>query len=371
MNFTISRAAFIDALQQVVNVIEKKQTLPILSHLLLNAEHQKISLTGTDQEVEVRMTISSEDSDLVISEEGQVAVPGRKLLDICKNLPADSSIAVNVTGTRFTLVSGDFESQLVTLPAMDFPNLEHEEDTVSAFELPAPVLKTMLEKTSFAMAQQDVRYFFNGMLFEQEGTVLRLVATNGQRLAMTDTAIENAGNGVRAIVPRKGIIELQRLISDNPEGIKISFTGNHMVLLSGAARLTTKLIDADYPDYSKAIPVAGDKSIQCKRTHLREALQRTAILSNEVYKNVKLSAGDNALELFTNNPQQEQATEKLTIRYTGLPLEIGFNVNFLIEALSVMTGETLVMQLSTATSPSLLNDPDDLQSQYVISPMVV
>jgi len=371
MNFTISRGAFIDALQQVVNVIEKKQTLPILSHILLNAEHQKISLTGTDQEVEVKMTIASEESDLTVSEEGQLAVPGRKLLDICKNLPADSRIAVNVADRRFTLNSGEFESQLATLPAMDFPNLEHEEDTDSSFELPAAVLKTMLDKTSFAMAQQDVRYFFNGMLFEHEDSVLRLVATNGQRLAMTDTTIENTGIRVRVIVPRKGIIELQRLISDSGEGIKIAFTDNHMVLLAGAARLTTKLIDAEYPDYSKAIPVAGDNSIQCKRTNLREALVRTSILSNEVYKNVKLSASDNALELFTNNPQQEQATEKLSISYKGLPLEIGFNVNFLIEALSVMTGDTLVMQLSTSTSPCLLNDPDDLHSQYVISPMVV
>jgi DNA polymerase-3 subunit beta len=238
-------------------------------------------------------------------------------------------------------------------------------------DLDSKSFKKLLDQTAFAMAQQDVRYFFNGMLFEIQGVVLRLVATNGQRLAITETSIEEVASGVRAIVPRKGITELQRLISDSTSEIEVWFTSNHMVALLGDARLTTKLIDAEYPDYSKAIPVAGDKSIQCARTHLRDALIRTAILSNEVYKNVKLSMADDALELFTNNPLQEQATEKLSVSFSGMPLEIGFNVNFLIEALSVMSGETLVIRLSDATSPCLINDPDDAQSQYVISPMVV
>jgi DNA polymerase III subunit beta len=371
MNFTISRAAFIEALQLVVNVIERKQTLPILSHVLVVAAGQTISLTATDQEVEVKMTVAGAETDLSITGEGQIAVPGRKLLDICKNLPTDSQIAVHTSDNRFTLSSGEFESQLATLSAMDFPNLEHDQDQLESFDLSTVLLKSMLEKTSFAMAQQDVRYFFNGMLFEIENTNLRLVATNGQRLAITETSIAPVASGIRAIVPRKGITELQRLIADSASEIKVSFTSNHMVALLGAARLTTKLIDAEYPDYSKAIPVAGDKSIQCSRTHLRDALLRTAILSNEVYKNVKLSMADGALELFTNNPLQEQATEKLSVSFSGLPLEIGFNVNFLIEALSVMSGETLVIRLSDATSPCLINDPDDKQSQYVISPMVV
>jgi len=371
MKFSISRAAFIDALQLVVNVIERKQTLPILSHVLVVAGSSTISLTATDQEVEVKMTVSTADTDLLISGEGQVAVPGRKLLDICKNLPVDSQIAVSTSDSRFTLVSGEFESQLATLSAMDFPNLEHDQDRAGSFELSAVSLKSMLEKTSFAMAQQDVRYFFNGMLFEIRDTILRLVATNGQRLAITETRIDEIGRGIRAIVPRKGITELQRLISDSEGQIEVLFTSNHMVAQLGAARLTTKLIDAEYPDYSKAIPDAGDKLLQCTRTQLRDALIRTAILSNEVYKNVKLSVDEGVLELFTNNPLQEQATEKLAVRFTGMPLEIGFNVNFLIEALSVISGDTLIMSLSDSTSPCLITDPEDIQSQYVISPMVV
>ena len=190
MKFTISRAAFIEALQLVVNVIERKQTLPILSHVLVVAAEQTISLTATDQEVEVKMTVSGAETDLSISGEGQIAVPGRKLLDICKNLPPDSQIAVNTSDNRFTLSSGEFESQLATLSAMDFPNLEHEQERLESIELSTGKLKSMLEKTSFAMAQQDVRYFFNGMLFEIQGVVLRLVATNGQRLAITETSIE-------------------------------------------------------------------------------------------------------------------------------------------------------------------------------------
>jgi DNA polymerase-3 subunit beta len=223
------------------------------------------------------------------------------------------------------------------------------------------------------MAQQDVRYFFNGVLVEIENGQLRFVATNGQRLAIS--VMENVGmekDLTQFIIPRKGVGELARVVPDNPDiNVSLEFSANHMQAKCADAILTTKLIDATYPDYTRAIPKNGDKTLVGDRLEIKEALVRTAILSNEMYRNVRLLLEPGKLEMHSNNPLQEEAEETVSVEYDGPTLEIGFNVSFLIEAFSVMKGDKVQMVLSDANSACLLTDPDDINSRYVISPMML
>jgi len=367
MKFSISREALLEPLQLVSNGVERKQTLPILSNLLLVAR-ESLVLTGTDQEVE--LTARTDKFECV--ENGEITVPARKMLDICRSLPESATMDFKLDGSRLAIESGRFKSHLATLPAVDFPDVEMISPEFS-FALPANGLHQLLEKTSFAMAQQDVRYFFNGVLLEAENQQIRFVATNGQRLAISIIDNVEAGQGLQQfIVPRKGIGELSRVVPDNSEiTVSLEFSANHMQIKCAEAVLTTKLIDATYPDHTRAIPGNGDKTLIGDRVEVREALVRTAILSNEMYRNVRLILESGKLEMHSNNPLQEEAEETVSVEYGGARLEIGFNVSFLIEALSVMKGDKVQMVLSDANSACLLTDPDDINSRYVISPMML
>jgi DNA polymerase-3 subunit beta len=367
MKFSIKREALLEPLQLVSNVVERRQTLPILSNLLLVADGN-LTLTGTDQEVE----LISRASELECSEAGGITVPARKLLDICRSLPESARMEFKLDGDRLAIESGRFKSHLATLPALDFPNVEMTSNEVS-FRVPANGLHQLLGKTSFAMAQQDVRYFFNGVLLEIEDKQIRFVATNGQRLAISVLDEVVTGQGLQQfIIPRKGVNELARVVPDNADiEVSLAFSANHMRAECGDATLTTKLIDATYPDYTRAIPENGDKTLIGDRVEIREALVRTAILSNEMYRNVRLLLDTGKLEMHSNNPLQEEAEETVSVEYDGQPLEIGFNVSYLIDALSAMQGDKAKMVLSDANSACLLTDPDDINSRYIISPMML
>ena len=369
MKFDVDKNALVEPLQRVVNVLERRQTLPILSHVLIECSESGIVLVGTDQEIELsaRIPINSVD----VSGVGAVTVPGRKMLDIVRHLPEGVMISCETEADRFILRSQRFESQLATLPANEFPWIDLAVIANDPIKASGKALKTLLSKTMFAMAQQDVRYFFNGMLFEFEAGLLRCVATNGQRLAIAEAALEGAPAGSRPILPRKGVIGLARLLDGDAEGVRLQFTDQHVQVEVGPDRFVSKLIDAEYPDYTKAIPSPSEQSFSCLRNDLKDALVRTAVLSNEVYKNVRLSLSTGQLEIFTNNPQQEQAIEQISVDYTSEPLEIGFNIHFLIEALSVMSGDSVSVELSSPNSPCKLQDPDDPSAQFIISPMVL
>ena len=368
MKFSIEREALLEPLQLVSNVVERRQTLPILSNLLVVIEDDTLSLTGTDQEVE----LSARTSSLQCDEAGEITVPARKFLEICRSLPDAAHIKCRLKKNRLTIESGRFISNLATLPAIDFPNVEMAADGF-AIRLPAKTLRRLLAKTSFAMAQQDVRYFFNGVLLETEANLVRFVATNGQRLATS--FIENIETGADAqqfILPRKGVTELARLVPDNSDlDVELKFSSNHMQAHCGQATLITKLIDATYPDYTRAIPEGGDKILQGDRVQIKEALRRTAILSNEMYRNVRLILEPGRLGMHANNPLQEEAEESVTVDYDGDSLEIGFNVGYLIDVMTAMQGEKVRMVFSDANSACLLTDPDDINSSYVISPMML
>ena len=351
-------------LQQVAGVVERRQTLPILSNILLKLDDQQLSLTGTDLEVEmVALT------EVVGSESGEITVPARKLLDICRELPDNADIEVSLNEQRLEIRAGRFKSHLSTLPAMDFPVVDKSETQQSA-TVDSQSLKELLELTGFAMAQQDVRYFLNGMLIEHGEGYLRSVATDGHRLAMNSLALDKAQASLgQVIVPRKGVLELQRLLAEFEENVSISIGSSHLCLEAGGYRLTTKLIDGRFPDYERVIPRNGDKTILANKQDLRRALNRTAILSNEKFRGIRVQFSSGLIQLTANNPEQEDAEESVPVEYTGPDLEIGFNVGYLLDVLNVVRGDEVKITVFDENSSALLEDPASENALYVIMPM--
>ena len=367
MKFTVTREQVLEPLQWVTGVVERRQTQPILANLLVEAESGQLRLTGTDQEVELVVCID----DCPTDQGDPFTIPARKFLDICRSLPESAKIRVEPEDGRLLLSSGRFKSHLANLPAEDFPRVGLEKD-LTRFEVAARDLAQLLDRCSFAMAQQDVRYFFNGMLLELDAGRIRAVATNGQRLATSFIDTEIAVSGKRqVIIPRKGIAELGRLLSADRQMVSVELTDNHFRASSGSAVMTTRLIDATYPDYSRAIPKGGDRVLTADRVELREALTRTAILSNEMYRNVKLRLGIGSLAIEANNPLQEEAEETVTVDYDGDELEIGFNVGYLLDVLGAVSGDRIRMQFTDSGGAVLIKDVEDDRSLYVVSPMIL
>lgn len=365
MKFEIDRDALVEPLQFVSGVVERRQTVPVLANLLMEVKAGELSLIATDQEVELRASTSN----LLAVKEGSATIPARKLVDICRLLPSNTVVSCELEGARLSIASGQFRSQLATLPVTDFPHTEMDEIKVEQILQPAD-LQALLDKTMFAMAQQDVRYFFNGMLIEIDAETVSMVATNGQRLAINQLSGRFAvAARQQFIVPRKGVVELMRMVKDKP--LKLEFAANHLRVTAGHQSLITKLIDATYPDYQRAIPVGGDKVVNGARSEIRDALTRTGIFANEMYRNVSLNLSPGNLKIKANNPQQEEAEENVSVDYHGSSFEIGFNVGYLIDALSVIAGDRVQMTFTDGNSAVLLRSPDDSQSRFVISPMML
>tara|TARA_B100000676_G_scaffold163704_1_gene160969 strand:+ start:1898 stop:2995 length:1098 start_codon:yes stop_codon:yes gene_type:complete len=365
MKFAINRDAFLGPLQLVSSVVERRQTIPVLSNLLVVAGEDGLSLTGTDQEVE----LSARVTHVEVSEPGDVTVPARKLVDICRSLPADAEVTVEQSKDKIHLRCGRFKSQLATLPVGDFPKVPAEESEQVSVTIGAEQLKQCLAKTSFAMAQQDVRYFFNGLLIDLGEGGLTAVATNGQRLAVTTSDGPGSLAPAQFIVPRKAVGELSRMVSDGD--IRLGFSTNHVSVESGSSTLVSKLIDGTFPDYRRAIPEAADKLVTCNRHELREALSRTSILSNEMYRNVRLQLATGEIRISANNPMQEEAEEVVSVEYEGPELEIGFNVSYLLDALSALAGDVATLAFLDANTATVIRDPEDEASVFVVSPMML
>lgn len=364
MKFTVKREELLAALQAVVGVVERRQTMPILSNLLLKAENDTLSVTATDLELELVTRVG-----VSVTQPGSVTVPARKLLDICRGLPAEAEIEFELRDQRARVSSGRSRFMLSTLPAAEFPFLEEVEGG-RAVTVTQSTLKRLLDHTYFAMAHQDVRYYLNGLLFVIQPQRLRAVATDGHRLALseaeTDTGVDEA---VQVIVPRKAITELQRVLEDSDAEVQMTLFENHLQVQLPDMRFTTKLIDGRFPDYERVIPEAGDKQATGDRELVRQALARTAILSNEKFKGVRLSLEENRLRLQTQNPDHEEAEDEIEVAYGDAPIEIGFNVNYLMDALSVMDGEEFTLELTGPDSSGLLRAKDDPSSKYVVMPM--
>lgn len=365
MHFTIQREALLKPLQLVAGVVERRQTLPVLSNVLLVVEGQQLSLTGTDLEVELVGRVALEDS----AEPGEITVPARKLMDICKSLPNDALIDIRVDEQKLVVKAGRSRFTLSTLPANDFPTVEEGPGSLT-FSLVQSKLRRLIERTSFAMAQQDVRYYLNGMLIEVQTGVLRAVATDGHRLAMCamEAAIENTEKH-QVIVPRKGILELARLLTEQDGEVAIVLGQHHIRATTGEFTFTSKLVDGKFPDYERVLPRGGDKLVIGDRQALREAFSRTSILSNEKYRGIRLQLASGQLKIQANNPEQEEAEEEVAVDYNGGSLEIGFNVSYLLDVLGVMTTEQVRLILSDANSSALVQEAGNDDSSYVVMPM--
>ncbi len=365
MKFVTTREALLKPLNVVVGVVERRQTLPILANVLLSLEGQVLAVTGTDLEVELIGRVELNDA----GEDGEVTVPARKLTDICKSLPDGSVIEISQDDQKIVLKSGRSRFTLATLPATDFPNVENEDDQ-SEFTLSQSQLKHLIERTSFAMAQQDVRYYLNGMLFELEHGGLRLVATDGHRLAMcTASGLDEIKEDKQIILPRKGVIELSRLLQEPDETISLSLGRNHLRAITKDFQMTSKLVDGKFPDYQRVLPKGGTKIVHGDRETMRHAFSRASILSNEKYRGVRVTLSDESLQIVASNPEQEQAEETIVVDYHGDSLEIGFNVNYLLDVLGVVEDDSVKMTLSDSNSSALIEESGSGDSLYVVMPM--
>ncbi len=364
MKFSVNREMLLRPLQQVAGVVERRQTLPVLSNLLMQVADGKLSMTGTDLEVELvgRLEVS-------IEAPGDVTVPARKLVDICREIPENADIDFALNDGRVEIRSGRFRSTLSTLPAGDFPSVDQSTSDLTT-EIDSKQFKKLLDRTGFAMAQQDVRYFLNGMLIELGNGHVRSVATDGHRLAMSDLDESSLDGALRqVIVPRKGVIELQRLLQELEEKVSLSIGATHLCASSDTFTLTTKLVDGKFPDYDRVIPRNGDKVVHADKQELRQALSRTAILSNEKFRGIRVTLASGQLQLSANNPEQEEAEETVSVEYEGDGIEVGFNVSYLQDVLSVLESEKVRITLADANSSAVLEDPDQEDSVYVVMPM--
>ena len=365
MHFTISREALLPALQLVAGVVERRQTMAVLSNILLVLQGQELSLTGTDTEVELvgRVTLDQP------GESGEITVPARKLMDICKSLPSDAQLNIELDDHRLVIKSGRSQFTLTTLPAADFPSVEESAGSLM-LNIEQKKLRHLIERTSFAMAQQDVRYYLNGLLLEVRSGQLRAVATDGHRLAMceVDTGVDR-NDEHQIIVPRKGVLELARLMSSDSEHVNLVFGSNHIRATTPNFTFTSKLVDGKFPDYERVLPQNSSKLVTANRLGLKDALTRASILSNEKYRGIRLDLENNLLRIEANNPEQEQAKEEVAVEYLGEPLNIGFNVSYLLDVLNVMTEEQVVLRMADANSSTLLQEASNANSSYVVMPM--
>lgn len=365
MKFSISREALLRPLTLVAGVVERRQTLPVLSNVLIQVNGDEVALTGTDLEVElIGRTVASQ-----VDEPGAATVPARKLMDICKSLPDQAEVQLSLEEGRAVLRSGRSRFTLSTLPVAEFPNIEDSQGSTE-LALPRGVLKQLIDATSFAMAQQDVRYYLNGMLLELRSGMARAVATDGHRLAVCSRPVEiQVEPAQKLIVPRKGILELVRLLDDGEEPVSLTLGASHIRAHTGDFTFTSKLVDGKFPDYERVVPRGGDKVFIAERAELRQVLSRTAILSNEKYRGVRLHLAEGNLKVMANNPEQEEAEENIAIEYSGPGLEIGFNVGYLIDVLNALDEERVQMTLADPNSSALMEEPGGGDALYVVMPM--
>ncbi|MFW2438988.1 MAG: DNA polymerase III subunit beta [Arenicellales bacterium] len=367
MKITLSRGALLKPLTYVSSVVEKRQTLPILSNVLMQFDgNGRLSLTGTDLEVEV-ITYCDE----VSGEVGELSINARKLFDITRALPEDAQISITAEENGKAIIrSGKSRFTVQTLPVDDFPKIETEQWN-QVWKLPASIFKQSLLRTAFAMAQQDVRFYLNGLLLVSDNEKLITVATDGHRLAKTECSLTSrlTDAEIQAIVPRKAITELNHIIEDSETEISVSFNPNHIRVELDSVIFTSKLIDGRFPDYEKVIPKEQDKSLLIDRNSLQNTLNRAAILTNEKFRGVRLIVTKDKMSVSANNPDQEEAFDEINIEYAGEDIEIGFNVGYMLEALNAISSDKIEMLLSDANSSGTIRAPGDDETVYIVMPM--
>lgn len=364
MKFSIQREALLQPISQVVGVVERRQTLPVLANFLISTRNGRLSITGTDMEVELIASVEAK-----VDSPGEITVPARKLVDIVRMLPEGASVQAVLEGDKLTLSSGRGRYTLATLPATEFPATDQVE-TLEVFKIQEDMLKNLLDKTAFAMANQDVRYYLNGLLFDFHDGTLSTVATDGHRLAVCDLAANlGLAEQRQLIVPRKGVLELSRMLSDGDAVVELALGKNHIRLVKGNSVFTSKLIDGRFPEYKAVIPKGTDRHIKLERNAFVHALQRASILSNEKYRGVRLEAAGNSVRIIAHNPQHEEAIEELEAQLNFDQIAIGFNVTYLLDALTAIEAERVVMELKDPNSSCLITSDPPGQDRHVVMPL--
>ena len=365
IELSIKRNDLLNPLQSVIGAIERRQTMPMLANVLFIAENNNLSLTATDLEITLQAEIQTS-----IKTAGRAALPARKLLDICKNLPESRDIHLNANDEKAVLKAGSSRFSLACLPADDFPTIQTVSGATNTFPIQASVLTDLVNRTGFSMANQDVRYYLNGLLLELDSIGLKAVATDGHRLAYCESPVAlDIKDRQQVIVPRKGITELKNLIDDEEGEVTITLGSSQIRVETKTKALVSKLIDGRFPDYNRVIPEESDNQAMVDRVEFREALQRAAILSNEKYRGIRLKLEEDKLTLQAHNSEQEEAQEEMEVEYSGDSLEVGFNVQYLLDICNTIPTDSLQISIQDPNSSALIRDPKMDHVRYVVMPM--
>jgi DNA polymerase-3 subunit beta len=353
------------ALQAVSGIVERRHTLPILANVLIRKTGAQIEFTTSDLEIQVRTTAELDGDAANFS----TTVGARKLIDILRSMPNDQVVSLSAAQSKLTLQGGRSRFTLQTLPADDFPLVQEAADFGPMFAVPQKTLKRLIDQVHFSMAVHDIRYYLNGILFVAEGTSLILVATDGHRLALAQATLDAEIPKQEVILPRKTVLELQRLLRDDDAPIEMRFAGNQAKFAFSGMEFVTKLVEGKFPDYNRVIPKGHRNAITLGRAPLLACLQRAAILTSEKFKGVRLNIEPGSLRIASSNAEQEEAKEELEIDYAGDAIEIGFNVTYLIDVLANVSAEMIKVELQDANSSALISVPELEGFKYVVMPM--
>ena len=360
----IPRDALLRPLSAVSGIVERRHTLPILANVLLEQKNERLHITATDLEMQITAVAD------VPGKDGQATTVGaRKLQDLLRALPDDAQLNVDASGSKMTVKAGRSRFNLQTLAASDYPRINVGQEQLQSITLPQRDFRSLLKLAEFAMAQQDIRYYLNGMLIVVDGGSLQVVATDGHRLSWASLAIGGEHPRAEVILPRKTVLELSKLLEDTDAPITIDILANQARFRFGNVELVSKVVDGKFPDYNRVIPAGHGKRIEIDRLTLLSALQRAAILSNEKFRGVRLVLGDNQLKILCTNSEQEEAEEELPVDYAGEALDIGFNINYLLDVLSTVASEKVDIAFGDANSSALVTLPGRDDYKYVVMPM--
>ncbi len=360
-----TRDALLAPLQSVAGIVEKRHTLPILSNVLIEKHGDQLTLLATDIEIQIRTTTAGH----IGGEDASITVAARKLQDILRALPAEGGVNLTLDDKRLTVKAGRSRFALQTLPAADYPRMNLPDGEATRFQVSQKSFKRQLAQVAYAMAQQDIRYYLNGLLLIAAGNELRMVATDGHRLAFAANPLETEAPRTEVILPRKTVMELARQLADTEDPLEVILAGNQVVFRFGPIELVSKLIDGKFPDYERVIPQNHPKLLTFERAPLLATLSRVAILTNEKFRGVRLVLGDGSLKIVSTNAEQEEAQEELEVDYHGDPLDIGFNVTYLLDVLNNAASDRIEWRFNDGNSSALVTLPGNDSFKYVVMPM--
>jgi DNA polymerase-3 subunit beta len=362
----IDKNAFLTPLQAVTGIVEKRHTLPILSNVLIERKNDTLNLIATD--LEIQITTSCEAGGKAIDDQ-RLTVSARKLQDILRSLPDGAEASLDIQSNKVQLKAGKSRFNLQTMPADDFPKMAEPGELQGKFSISQKLLQDMLLLVQFAMAQQDIRYYLNGLLLVLDGTKIKVVATDGHRLSYAEGNLDQPHDKREVILPRKAVLELSRQLSAGDATIEAEIYASQVRFRYGSSELVTKIIDGKFPDYTRVIPVNYNKTITLNRQELLQSLQRAAILSNEKFRGVRWMLTDSSLRISCTNTEQEEAQEEIEVTYSGDALDVGFNITYLLDVLNNVHTEKIDCSFGDANSSMLITVPGRDDFRYVVMPM--